>query len=454
MSSRNDSRNGPLNRPINRRNFLGYAVAVAAGAALWTPASSALALPRTRRRPATTTGEISFWSNHPGGSLDVEKELISRFEAEHPGITVNLVDGGANYEEVAQKFNAALAGGDLPDVVVLSDVWWFNFALLGAITPLDDLFGDAGVDTADFVDALLADYLFDGQHFALPYARSTPLFYYDQELWSQVGLEDRGPATWEEWDEWAPEIQAAAGDGNFAHGWGNGQSYLGWTFQGPNWTKGGSYSEEWALNFDSDETVAAAQWLSDMINVHGVAAVANDLANEFSTGFYGSVIASTGDLKGITDNATFEFNTAPLPLGPNGEIGCCTGGAGLAVPAGIDDERKLNALRFIDFVTNAANTSYFTQNTGYMPVRKSAVEDPAEAEFLDANPRARTAIDQLANTRSQDYARVFVPGADQIIGAGLESIGLAGADVAATMADLTSQLQTIIDRDITPKLPA
>lgn len=441
---------------LNRRRFLGYSGALAAGAALWTPGGSLLAAgrsPKPRRRPSSATGEISFWSNHPGGSLEVEQELIARFEAENPDVTVNLVDGGANYEEVAQKFNAALSGGDLPDVVVLSDVWWFNFALLDAIAPLDDLFTDVSVDTDDVVDALLADYLFNDQHWALPYARSTPLFYYNRELWEEVGLEDRGPATWDEWDEWAPEIQAAVGDGNYAHGWGNGASYLGWTFQGPNWTKGGSYSKEWELTFTSDETVAATQWLSDMINEHGVAAVANDLANEFSTGFYGSVIASTGDLSGITDNAVFEFNTAPLPKGPNGEIGCCTGGAGLAIPSGIDDDRKVNAMRFIDFITNPANTAYFSQNTGYMPVRKSAVEDPAEVEFLEENPRARTAIDQLADTQSQDYARVFIPGADQIIGAKFEEIGLQGADVAATLEDLQGQLQTILDRDILPKLP-
>lgn len=46
-----------------------------------------------------------------------------------------------------------------------------------------------------------------------------------------------------------------------------------------------------------------------------------------------------------------------------------------------------------------------------MPVRKSAVENDEMKKYLDENPNARTAVDQLAVTRSQDYARVFVPGA-------------------------------------------
>ena len=112
-----------------------------------------------------------------------------------------------------------------------------------------------------------------------------------------------------------------------------------------------------------------------------------------------------------------------------------------------------NALKFIDFVTNGENTAYFSQNVGYMPVRKSATSELSMKAFLDANPNSRTAVDQLSRTRSQDYARVFVPGGDQIIGTGLEQIALQKADVASTFAGVATQLQQIIDRQITPKLP-
>ena len=47
---------------------------------------------------------IDFWSNHPGKSQDVEKSIIEKFHAKFPDIKVNLVTAGANYEEIAQKF--------------------------------------------------------------------------------------------------------------------------------------------------------------------------------------------------------------------------------------------------------------------------------------------------------------------------------------------------------------
>ncbi|SIS15409.1 ABC transporter substrate-binding protein [Williamsia sterculiae] len=434
---------------LSRRNFLAAGITAAAGAALTACVGSGSTSNSSSGGGDSNT--IVWWSSHPGKSTDVEKELISRFEKANPSLKVQLVDGGKNYEEIAQKFNAALSGGSLPDVVVLSDVWWFNFALLDAIEPLDDHFSKAGVNTADYVDSLFNDYAWNNKHWALPYARSTPLFYYNKALWQQAGLPDRGPASWQEFDEWGPKLQGVVGGGKLAHGWGNATDYLGWTFQGPVWTFGGAYSDKFDLKFTDPKTIEAATYLRDSIHTKKYAAISNDIANDFGAGIIASTIASTGDLSGIAKNAKFEVGTAFLPA-PNGP-GCPTGGAGLAIPKKISDDRKLNALKFIDFITNAQNTAYFSQKVGYMPVRTSALTDPATVKFLDGNPNFRTAVDQLPKTAPQNYARVFVPGGDKIIGTGFEEIGLRNADVNATMSSVQSQLQTIIDRQITPKLP-
>ncbi|MBX4378728.1 extracellular solute-binding protein, partial [Mycobacterium tuberculosis] len=79
----------------------------------------------------------------------------------------------------------------------------------------------------------------------------------------------------------------------------------------------------------------------------------------------------------------------------------------------ISEARKVNALKFINFITDTANTAYFSQNVGYMPVRKSALSDPSMSAFLEKNPNFTTAITQLSHTKPQNYARVFVPGGDK-----------------------------------------
>lgn len=397
------------------------------------------------------SGPIDFWSSHPGQSSAAERELIGRFQDRFPTLSVKLIDAGKAYDEVAQKFNAALIGTDVPDVVLLDDRWWFHFALIGVLTALDDLFGQVGVDTTDYVDSLLADYEFNGRHYAVPYARSTPLFYYNKAAWQQAGLPDRGLQSWSEFDEWGPELQRVVGAGRSAHGWAN-ADLISWTFQGPNWAFGGAYSDKWTLTLTEPATIAAGNFYRNSIHGKGYAAVANDIANEFATGILASAVASTGSLAGITASARFDFGAAPLPTGPDAAPACPTGGAGLAIPAKLSEERKVNALKFIAFVTNPTNTAYFSQQTGYLPVRKSAVDDASERHYLADNPRARVALDQLPHTRTQDYARVFLPGGDRIISAGLESIGLRGADVTKTFTNIQKRLQVILDRQIMRKL--
>lgn len=436
---------------LSRRTLLTSGLSVAAGTALASCAGSGDG-GSGDGGDSGDSGKLSFWSNHPGKSTKVEQELIKRFEAANSDVKVQLVDAGKNYEEAAQKFNASLSGGSVPDVIILSDVWWFNFALIGAITPLDELYSKAGVSTDGYVPSLVGDYKWNDKTWALPYARSTPLFYYSKTVWKQAGLPDRGPQTWQEFDEWGPRIQKALGGSKRAHGWGNGADYLGWTFEGPTWTFGGAYSDEWDLKFTDPKTIQAAQYLSDAINKKKYAKISNDIAGDFSAGLIASTVASTGDLSGITENAKFDFGTAFLPA-PQGVKGCPTGGAGLAIPAKISDERKVRALKFIEFITNAQNTAYFSQNVGYMPVRTAAQSDASMKTFLDKNPNFRTAIEQLPNTKPQDYARVFLPGGDKVIGTAYEKIGLQNAGVESTLTDAQKQLQQIYDTQVKSKLP-
>lgn len=429
---------------LNRRHFLGLAgaavSAVTLGACAGTGGSGGDA---AEGEPGT----INFWSNHPGMSKDIEVKLGNDFAAANSGTKVNVIDAGASYEEVAQKFNAALSGGELPDVLVISDVTWFNLALNEAITPLDSMFSAAGVQAEDYVDSLFADYAFKDQHFALPYARSTPLFYYNKSIWKAAGLPDRGPSTWQEFAEWGTKLESQGAKGALAIS--DGTDYLDWYFQGIIWSFGGSYSQEWKPTFTEPKSIEAGKFLQKLFADKHMR-VATEPSSDFAAGIASSFIDSTGALGGLTKTAKFEFGTAFLP-GPKGVLSCPTGGGGLAIPAGISDERKELALKFINFITSTENNVTFSQGTGYMPTRKSALKDPKELAYLKANPNAKTAVEQLPFTKSQDYARVFVPGGGLRIGAGLDRIAR-GEDVEKVFGELASETQKVTDRDITPKL--
>lgn len=392
--------------------------------------------------------KIVFWSNHPGSSRDLEVEMINEFEKQNPDLHVELVDGGANYEELAQKFNAALAGSDLPDVIVASDVTWFNFALNDATAPLDDLWKSENINSDSYVDTLRDDYKYGDKHYGVPYSRSTNLMYWNTDDLKAAGLPtDRGPQTWQEFADWADKLKAKTGHAALVIP--DGSSYLDWYFQGMVWAFGGAYSDEWKPTFSDPKTIEAAKFLQDQVK-KGNIEIGTDPTVTFGNGNASALLESTGSLGGLTKSATIPFITTYLP-GPGPSA--ATGGAGLAVPNGISDARKKNAVKFIDFMTNTENTIKFSQATGYMPVRKDALDNADERKFLDDNPNAETAIKQLnENTKPQDYARVFVPGGGKRIGGALDKITVGNQDVEQVFADLDKETQQVIDRDITPKL--
>ncbi len=424
------------------------ATATTAAGAAGTP-TTAKANPFSGVKPAA---EITYWSVHPAKSRDAELELIKRFEAANPSIKVKLETAGANYAEVAQKFNAGLAGNNVPDVVMLSDVWWFKYFLAKTIAPLDDLLANAEVELDDYQPTLVGDYQFKGQQWAMPFARSTPLFYYNKDKWSAAGLPDRAPETWDELDQWAPKLMEKAPADNFAFTHVKGDSYIAWTFHSIIWAFGGRYSDEnFKMLLDSKAAIDAGNYVRSQVFEKKYANVtAKDEAADFIAGQTASMISSTGGLAGILRDAKFPVGTGFLPR--KSQFGCPTGGAGLCVPSSISPERKVAAMEFIKFLGLPEQTAYYSQNVGYMPTRKSASEGPLMADFYKQKPQFKTAVDQLAKTQPQDSARVYVPGGDSILGKGLERMILSNEPAEKVWPDVIAELNKIVDAEVRPKL--
>jgi sn-glycerol 3-phosphate transport system substrate-binding protein len=419
------------------------AAGVGAAAALSAKASSTYAAPALIQSGPT---EVLYWGSFSGNLGERELELVTKFNDEHTDIQINYQFQG-NYEETAQKLNAAIQANNAPDISLLSDVWWFRYYLANAIAPLDDLAGAAGVDFSDYVDSLINEGNRDGAQYWIPFARSTPLFYYNTDAFSEVGLTE-APKNWDELVAVAPELVRMDGDtmsrSAFAHP--DGASYVAWLFQGVVWQWGGEYSDaDFNIKINEEGAVAAGEFYRSSV-ADGWASVPVDPAVDFQNGFTTSILASTGSLAGITANATVPFATAFVPEGPNGP-GVCTGGAGLAILN--SSEKQDAAFEVVSWLTSPDNTAWWSQNTGYMPVRKSAVESESMQAFFADNPNFRVAVEQLGITRQQDAARTFIPGGDQIIGGGLEEILINNTDAQTAFDDvaatLTEEAQAVIE---------
>lgn len=397
--------------------------------------------------PAT---EITFWTNHPGGSIDLEKELIAKF-TEETGIKVDHVTAGANYEEVSQKFQTAQVSGDAGDLVVLSDATWFPQYLNDSITPIDSILEAINEDTGTYVPALYDDYLYEGSHYAVPYARSTPLFYYNKDMYTAAGITE-APATWEDVANNARKLKETGASDLVGFGYPQEAEYPAWTMANLVWAYGGAWSDKWDLAPLTDaKTVEALTFAQDLVNEGTAAVLSGDPATAFSAGAAAQVIASTGSLRGILDTSDFEVAVAFLPGGPSGETNIVpTGGAGLAIAKNSTPEKQVAAAMLATYMTNAENTAMFSEGTGYLPVRS----DADMSSYYTENPLFQVAVEQLERTRSQDYARVFIPGGDRVLAQSLQKILANGAEVQSTLDSAKTEIQTNFDRDLASKVGA
>lgn len=398
---------------ISRRTILKGAAAGAATAAI-SKRSSFAAPAAIQSGPL----EIVLWSSLGGALQDAIQHVVDEFNASQTEIKVTNQFQG-NYDEAAQKLTAAIPAKNAPDIAHLSEIWWFKFLLANALQPLDDYIAADQLDTSDYVDSLINEGNKLGSQWWMPWARSTPLFYYNKDVFTEAGLPD-GPKTWEELRTAAPSMVIKDGDTFTRSAFALAAVGDAWGFQGMIWSFGGRYSDDdFNMMLNNEAGVAAGEFYKSMVT-DGWASLSSDAAADFISGLTASSVMSTGGMKTILESVTdFELGTAFLPEGPGG-FGCCTGGSGLSILAGSADEKKEAAWEFVKWTSTPENTTWWSQNTGYMPVRKSAVSSPEMLAFYEERPTFKTAVDQLPKTQPQDPARIYVPNGDQTIRGALE----------------------------------
>jgi sn-glycerol 3-phosphate transport system substrate-binding protein len=207
------------------------------------------------------------------------------------------------------------------------------------------------------------------------------------------------------------------------------------------WQHGGQYSlPDFTMTMTNEDTLRAAQFFQDSVNKLGWATLSADVNKDFIGGATAAMMASTGGLAGITKDAPFKVGVGFLPKEKN--FGCCTGGAGLAIPSGAPAEKQQAAMKYIAFATSPEQAGIWSRDTGYMPVRVSTAASAPMQEFFTANPNFKIAVDQLPQTQAQDAARVFVRNGDQIIGKGLERIIVNQEAPSVVFTDVNAELTT------------
>ena len=384
----------------------------------------------------------------PGPITTIVDGYIKQFEAANPGITVNAVLSGG-YPDTLNKVETTIKGGGTPpDVAVMLSTDLYSLVDSNAIQPLDTQIAAAGGDSylGAFYPAFLANSKYQGHVWSLPFQRSTPVLYYNKDLFTAAGLDaSKGPANYA--DMVADAQKLTKSDGSQ---WGieissDGIPY--WLFQsfviGSGTNVVGSAPNK--VNFNDPKVVSAVQdfadlSLKDKVMPTGILAWAN-MPNDFVNGKAAMIWHSSGSLANILKQAKFPVGVS-YTVGENG-FGAPTGGGNMYMLKGIPADHVAAAWKFIQFMSSTDIQADWSKNTGYIAARPASYQTSAMKTYLAATPQAGVAPEGLqyagAELAAHDNAQI-----QKALGDAVQAVLTGKSDAASALAAAQQQADQIL----------
>jgi len=348
--------------------------------------------------------ELNFYyPTAVGGAIS---QLFDKYAAEfmtaNPDIKINSVYVGG-YDDIYKAVQTQISGGGTgPDVAIFLAADLYSLIDNDYIVPMTDFIkntpdGDKYVE--DFYPAFLANATDAGTLWAMPFQRSTPVLYYNKDMFKEAGLDpEKAPETWQDMLDYAKKLTKADGSR-----WGlmipsDGFPY--WLFQGFAISNGQNIVGDEAnkVYFNTPSTVEALQFFVDLANKDGVMPKGiikwGDTPTAFKAGQVAMIYHTTGSLTNILANAKFNVGVGFLPKGKAG-YGAPTGGGNLYILKNASPEKQAAAWKWIQFLTSPEKQADWTVNTGYIATRKSAWEVDALKNLVAEKPQYAVARDQL-----------------------------------------------------------
>jgi N,N'-diacetylchitobiose transport system substrate-binding protein len=168
---------------MKRRSIVALCLVAVVAAAMTAATSGA-----TRK---ATASSITVWLqiDAQSGWSDVVAAASQKFQADHPGTTVNVQY--QNWGDHLQKFDATLAGGGGPDVIEMGNTEMTKYMAAGAFSALDK---SSFENSATWLKGLAASGAYGGKTYGVPYYAGSRVVTYRSDLFKKAGI-SKLPAT-------------------------------------------------------------------------------------------------------------------------------------------------------------------------------------------------------------------------------------------------------------------
>ena len=323
----------------------------------------------------------------------------------------------------------------------------------GWVVPMQDLIDAAGFDTSDLEPNVLAYYTVDNKLYSMPFNSSTPILYYNKDMFEKAGIEEV-PTSLEGILNISDQLMSQGGAGEAIsigiYGWFVEQ----WLCkQGLNFADKGNGREAAATAVEFDSNGGMLNILNEWNKLYEAGAAPNvgsDGGVDFTAGKAAMTLGSTASLKQYLEdvNGSFEIGTAYYPSVTDGnEGGVSIGGASLWALNNEDEVKEAAVWKFVEFLVSPESQAYWNSQTGYFPVNTKAQDEDVFKENIAKYPQFQTALDQLHDSAPQ-YAGALLsvfPEARQIVQQQIENMLNGQATPEEAAAEMASQINSSIE---------
>ena len=355
--------------------------------------------------------QIDWWHAMGAELGELLEGVAQGFNESQSDFVVNPSFRGT-YTETMTGAVAAFRARQHPHIVQVFEVGTGTMmAAEGAIYPIYQLMADFDVpfDPDAYLPAVVGYYTDpDGNMLSFPFNSSTPIMYYNKDIFAAAGLDpETPPRTW-------AELEAAA-----AAIMDSGAAPCGFTTRWPSWVQLENFLALHNLplgtrmngfeGFDSELVLNQhealvrhwdnlAAWQQSGAFRWAGGGPGPDAGPLFYSGECAIMMESSAGRAGVLRNADFNVGFGMLPYYddvPGAPQNSIIGGATLWVLAGKSDEEYEGVARFFEYLSLPEVQAAWHQATGYLPITQAAWDLGEEQGYYAANPGSDISIEQM-----------------------------------------------------------
>lgn len=367
---------------------------------------------------------ITFWHSFVASTIPALNQLIDKYEKENPGIKINAqyVPTG---DALVQKLVTAVQSNTAPDVSWIHSDFISKLVDANAIYPVSHFINSPDGLTKEELDDIFPQLLqaasWRDTLYAIPMEATVLALLYNKDLMKKAGLDpDSPPKNWEELKSYAKKMTIDSNKDGIMEQYGfyvpafpaSGPLSIWMVLQWTPflWQAGGEEinKEQTKVLYNSEAGVQALTLWRDIyrdVRFNNFS-LSHDMG--FSSGTIAMIMDGPWDLPQLKKLVKFDWGITSLPGGP---VKKATYLAGEHLAIFRQSKHPEDTWKFVKWIISPENQAFFSEKSGYLPVRKSVLEMDSYNRFLEKDPFMKAFVEQMDIGYARgiiDYHRVEI----------------------------------------------